>query len=59
MNSLNTRRSACFALAALMTWTILSGIETLAVSERSAAAQMARAATATQVASAKAQAPRI
>jgi hypothetical protein len=58
MNSRHTHRFASAALAALMTWTIVSGIDTLAVTERSDAAQMSHAATATQVASARAPAPR-
>ena len=59
MNSRPTHRFASIALAALMTGMILSGIDTLAVSERSDAAQMAQGASATQVASTRTQAPRI
>ena len=58
MNSRPTHRFASIALAALMTGMILSGIDTLAVSERSDAAQMSQSTSATQLASARAQAPR-
>jgi hypothetical protein len=59
MNSRQAHRFVSIALAALMTGTILSGIDTLAISERSDATQMAQAANTTQVASVRTHAPRI
>ncbi len=43
-------RLLSFALAMLVTWTIFSGIETLALKQHSAAMQVSDAAGATQVA---------
>jgi hypothetical protein len=51
-------RLVSFALAALVTWTLFSGIDTLALTEHSGALQMSQAVAATQVATAKAPAPR-
>jgi len=53
-----TPRIVSFALAAIMTWAVLSSIDTLALTERSDAMQMSQAASTTQLASIKAHAPR-
>ncbi len=47
-----------FALATLVTWTIYSGIDSLALEQHAGALQMSEAAGATQVATAKTAAPR-
>jgi hypothetical protein len=51
-------RLVSFALATLVTWSLFLAIDTLALTEHSGAMQMSQAAAATQVASAKAAAPR-
>lgn len=51
-------RLTSFALAALVTWMVYSGIDTLALTEHAGAMQMSAAPVATQVATARAPAPR-
>lgn len=58
MNKRLAPRLMSFALATLVTWTIYSGIDTLALAQHAGAAQMATAATATQLAATKTRAPR-
>jgi len=51
-------RLVSFALATLVTWTIFTGIDTLALEQHSGAMQMSGVAAATQVAVANTRAPR-
>ncbi len=57
MTDRTTIRLSSFALAALVTWSVFSGIDTLALQQHAAAMQMSYAPAASQVAAAKA-APR-
>jgi hypothetical protein len=58
MNNRLAPRFVSFALATLVTWSIYSGIDTLALEQHSAAMQMSMATGTTQVASVNAAAPR-
>ena len=58
MNQHLAPRLMSFVLATLVTWSIYSGIDTLALAQHAGATQMSMAASATQVAAAKARAPR-
>ena len=50
MTDRTTTRLTSFALAALVTWSVVSGIDTLALEQHSAAMQMSQAPAATQTA---------
>ncbi len=58
MNKRLAPRLMSFALATLVTWSIYSGIDTLALEQHAGAAQMSMATSTTQVAAANARAPR-
>ena len=49
MTDRTTTRLTSFALAALVTWTVFSGIDTLALEQYSSALQMSQAAAPTQI----------
>jgi len=51
-------RFVSFVLAALVTWTLVAGIDTLAIERHSGAMQMSAAGSSTQVAATKTPAPR-
>jgi hypothetical protein len=53
-----TPRFVSFALATLVTWSIYSGIDTLALEQHAGAAQLSMATGTTQIAAAPARAPR-
>ena len=50
MTDRTTIRLSSFALAALVTWSVFSGIDTLAPQQHAAATQMSQAPAASQVA---------
>ena len=49
MTDRTTTRLTSFALAALVTWTVFSGIDTLALEQYSGAMQMSQSAAPTQI----------
>ncbi len=57
MNKHLAPRLMSFALATLVTWSIYSGIDTLALEQHAGAVQMSMASAAPQLAAAKARAP--
>jgi len=58
MNKRLAPRLMSFALATLVTWSIYSGIDTLALEQHAGATQMSMTTDTTQVAAANARAPR-
>jgi hypothetical protein len=58
MNNRLAPRLMSFALATLVTWSIYSGIDTLALEQHAGAMQMSMATSTTQVAAVPARAPR-